>query len=725
MRRMICVGLCVFYGSAAGAQTTELGEISTTLTLPPVIVQGELYTRPLGETAASVRVFDDRELEINRISEFDDVVRGVPNVSPPTTLGPPAIRGLSSSGPSGDGSGGLATNLNTGTLPRAPFIVDGVARITSISDADYRDLWDTESVEIFRGPQTTLRGRNALAGAFVINTKDPTFTPERKVRTGIEVDDFHGIATRNSFVLSGTLFEDVAAGRISFDRRAGKAPMRLVGPRASINPSAELTDDAQLDNELTRIRGKLLLLPPGLDDATVKVTVDAQTGTVAGNRFTVGDQLISGRSVSDRAYPFGRNGGQRVYDTETWTASIDATYDLTDTLSLRSITSATSALTKTNDRQSDFVFFNINEKQYNQDLILEIGDGMSSVDGVVGLSFNQRQQDVDIDNLALPLADNTFTTSKDVSQSQAVFTDLTIGLFDSVDLLAGVRVNRYSSERTQRTFPGSPGFGPFPSPGIVTQDLTETEVLPKIGLGWSITDNHSLMATARKGYNPGGASAVLATGLAYTFDSESVWTYEATYRGVLADGRVTVDATAFFNDFKDPQLFLQTGPGGLAALQIVNGGEGQSYGAEISATARVTEALNVRAGVGLLETEVTKAPTALPAIEGNDFGGDPGTTVSLGADWQPLDGLTLAAKGTYVGEYFSDAINRTTEEAGDYALLDVTASYEHGPVIGRLFVKNATDEEAVTRKLTNSAGPGFFNDLLPPRTVGAELMLSF
>ena len=422
----------------------------------------------------------------------------MPNLGPPTTLGPPALRGLPSSGPGGDGSGGLTTDINTGSLPRAPFIIDGVARVSSLADTSFRDLWDVESLEIYRGPQSTLRGRNAIAGAFVIETRHPTFHPEAAARAGIEFDDFGGPVYRASAAVSGGVVPGVMALRLAVDREDGTIPLTLASARTSLNPDAGLTTNDQLDSETTRLRAKALILPPQADALAVNLLVDSQFGTVAGNRFTVADEPLSGRPIEDRAYPFGTSGGQRIYDTYALTAAVDTDYAFDNGLVVRSITSFAQDRVDTNDRQSDVIFFDINERLFNQDVLLEIGDDTAQLSGVLGLSFNLRWQEVDVDNVALPFADHTFTRSDEDLSSPALFGDLRYGLWETVDLLFGARLNQYSAEREQVSFPASPG-GPLPPPGAVTNELTEVRFLPKLGITWSFAEDQSLAVTARRG----------------------------------------------------------------------------------------------------------------------------------------------------------------------------------------------------------------------------------
>src|SRR5690606_19141361 len=107
-------------------------------------------------------------------------------------------------------------------------------------------LWDVEQIEVFRGPQSTSQGRTALAGAVIIRTRDPQFTPELLVQANVGNHGQRGA----SFVGGGTLVENTVAGRLAVDYQEadGYQHNRTLGNHA--NPNRDLN-----------LRGKLRLQP--------------------------------------------------------------------------------------------------------------------------------------------------------------------------------------------------------------------------------------------------------------------------------------------------------------------------------------------------------------------------------------------------------------------------------------------------------------------------------
>ena len=660
--------------------------------LDPVTVIGERREQSLQRALSSVSVTSEEEIVRRPNTDVFSVLQGVPNLTAPTAVGAPAIRGMETSG-----AGGLPSGVTQGTLPRAPLIVDEIARPAALANTSFTSLWDVEQVEVLRGPQSTLRGRNAIAGAFVVKTKDPAFETEAAARAGLSFDEFGGPNYTAAGMVSGGVVKDRLALRLTTEHEGGHAPMTIT------NVPAGVDGDKQTRFDQTRIRAKALLTPGGAaEDLQVMAIGEVQTGTVPANRHTVVGPPINRREFQDRTYPYGTSGGQRVFDTLAWTTAIDATYWLGENSRLRSITSYVRDHYESANRQSDPTIFHVTEQLFNQDLLYEFGSETSGTSGLIGLNASERWQDIDVRRL---------TTASGRSSSQALFADLRHRLGERVQVVAGARLNRNVDDRDQLSLVRA---------ASTSYDKTEITFLPKLGVSYDLDPNQTVGATARRGYNPGGGSVNFFTGQPYTFDSERVWTFETAYRSQWLDGRATLNVTAFYNLHDDPQLYIQRAAGNLTSLEVVNAPEGRSYGLEVEASARVAPSLMLTAGVGLLRTEVTEAPTGNPAIDGNRFGRDPSFTGSVGAVWTPLPGLSMDGRVSYVSGYYSDVNNLSAERVGDYVLVDAGVSYTYGSLTTRLYVNNLTDELAYTRRISNN-----YADLTPPRTVGVEATVRF
>ena len=161
-------------GWPAAAQDREPAQDSGVIVLDQIILVGEKISRSLNDTAASVSVISERDLDDDQpVDTVEKAIEKTPNLTYTGTVGAPIIRGQDSQGPN-SGAGAFFG----GTVPRASINVDG--RYLSYNEYAYgaASVWDVAGIEVFRGAQTTSQGANSIAGAIIVHTKDPTFTPE-------------------------------------------------------------------------------------------------------------------------------------------------------------------------------------------------------------------------------------------------------------------------------------------------------------------------------------------------------------------------------------------------------------------------------------------------------------------------------------------------------------------------------------------------------------------
>ncbi|MEM6415429.1 MAG: TonB-dependent receptor [Pseudomonadota bacterium] len=212
-----------------------------------IIVTGTKQGLTLQEAEVSVEVFDQARLDDENLFNLDDVLQRVPNVSSQSGS-QITIRGISRSGTGGAGQG-VTSNV----------YLDG-APISSAALAFGADsVWDIAQIEVLRGPQSTVQGRNALAGAIVLRTEDPTYEWEYKVRTRYQSFNTKQLAG----VISGPIIEDQLAFRVSTDYQETDG---------FITDGINLSNQDEQDNLL--IRGKLLWEPNAIPDLRAELTVD-------------------------------------------------------------------------------------------------------------------------------------------------------------------------------------------------------------------------------------------------------------------------------------------------------------------------------------------------------------------------------------------------------------------------------------------------------------------
>ncbi|MEM7507154.1 MAG: TonB-dependent receptor [Pseudomonadota bacterium] len=702
--RNFCNTAIIMLLSAAPATAQDV------IMLDEITVFGERRDKTLLETTSSVSIFNEDRLEREPGQVLNDIVESAPNVNTTSLSETPDIRGVEGGGP-----GGLANTALSGTQPRVPIIIDEIARPATLQNSDFNSTWDVEQVEVFRGPQTTLRGRAASAGAIVVKTKDPTFEPEFATQFITEADGFQEPNFTVNGLASGGLIDDLLAVRLTGEFTTGNDPRDVIGvPPGFASDADELTDFRQ-----TRLRGKALLTPFG-DAGPLRITAlaEGQFGRIPQTRGTV-QAPFENREISFLGT------GLRLFDSEAFASSLDIEYSIGEIGELRSITSFTFSQFESLPEQPDFLLFDFREEIFSQDLIFNFGETGDRISGLIGFNYTRREQDIAIVNSLTPppLAPNQIVTDG-VEQTFSGFADLRFRLIGGLDLLAGGRLLNDSETRfTDSDLLEGPPFFVAPSADTFTED--EFEFLPSAGLQYTFDDEHSIAFTYREGRNSGGSAINFFTGGATPFGSEEVQTYELAYRYASRDGRFSFGATGFFNSFDNPQFFAEAIPGVPFSLQVVNLDRARSFGAEFESRAALTDEISVTGALGLLETEITEA-SANPALVGNDFGNDPRFTISGGVVYEPsfLEGLSFDADFSYNAKYFNNFENDPAEEVGGFALVDFGVSYERENLKIRAFVQNALNSDGLT-SLAVTDPTSSFGEITPSISGGISVTARF
>ena len=655
------------------------------LGLPTITVTGERVDRSFLDTQTSVYVLDEEAVRNADARTVLEAVRSAPNLTPNSAQGLPTIRGVDSDGPLALGGNDL-----NGTTPRASLIVDDVARTTSYANNGFQALYDVEQVEVLRGPQTTLRGANAIAGAFVVKTRDPVFDNEADLTGALEYDDIGEWYYRLGAMGNPVLVDDELAARIVLEYEDGEIPVDF------IPPGFTEVQDSQSEFDRFSARGKLLWEPKSMPALSALLQLDYQEARDTGFDANISGQG-SGVNPNDRLNVF----AQRIFDTEAYAVKLDVGYEAGPG-EWRSITSFADEHYETNpDATEIFVGFDdINEERFVQDVTYSFED-WGRVDGIMGLTYQKIDKFFDY-GLAFDF------DSDSERETMAAFADLTVAMTDRLDLIVGGRLQNETNTFTTT-------LNAFGNNAVVDYDETVTVFLPKIGFSYAVTDTQRIVSTIRRGYNGGGAGVNFFTGIPFEFDGEYATTFEIGYRGDLADGRVLLSATAFYNDYKDYQLY-DSDPNNPIDYTIFNA-NGQSWGAEVELDARVSETVRANLGIGLLKTRIDEPGER---FDGNSFGRAPNLTLSGGIAWEARPGLTFDARASYIGKYFSDFEEIPGEEAGDYVNVDLGVAYEIGSVTTRAYVRNLFDElQYVTRGVSGGG------QVLDPRTFGITASVRF
>ena len=664
--RAAVAALLSFVCTSGIAQTGEPpGDPSDdSVAIDTIIVTGTKSNLSIGEIPVSVAVVTGETIEREPLADLYDIVDRIPNVTSSFGGLGFAIRGVDQRG-IGSGSGQTLT-----------VFVDDAPLGNFTTFFGPTGSWDLGSVEVFRGPQSTNFGRNSLAGAIYIRTRDPGYEPDLKLRAEVGDFDMWHVAAAGG----GTIVEDRVAFRLAGEYRESDGFLT--------NTLLDAPADA---TELSNLRGKLLFEPT---DSLRIVTTSSYTENFAGEDTVPLDAAESRDVAYDAA---GREG------TESFIQSINAIWTISDVLEFQSITAfqdtdyvriedidGTAAPVGALDRTGS-------DESLAQELRLRF-DG-ERFSGVAGLYFVTTETGF-LDTLTVPasilnpaipptvIARRDSETNDD-SDNYAFFFDGVYALTETVDLLFGGRHDYEEQENFQATTlefvtPIPPGFEfleDFEGTEATTTDASFDAFLPKLGIRAWLSERSNVAFVVQQGYRAGGAEINFLDGSVEEFDPEFLWNYELSYRSTSRDNRLRWNANVFFSDWEDQQVGVPISEEIPNFLRTVNAGTSELYGFETDFDWLVSETVNVYGSVGYVKTEFEDFPNPLPLpgrpdnLAGNEFPFAPEWTGNLGVDINHPSGFFGGIDVNYQGEVFSTQDNIPEDKSDSATLVNLRIGY--------------------------------------------------
>lgn len=654
-----------------------------------IIVTGEKSERTLQDTVTSVAVTTPKRIEQENLATIQDVFQRTANVTETYGTSGFTIRGIANRGVTGGEGSALAT-----------IFVDGAALPSALSQAAPTDMWDVQQVEILRGPQSTLQGLNALAGAVIVTTTEPTMDWTFRARASYASGDDRQFAA----AAGGPIVPGQVAFRVTADKRDNDGFTDNPTRKAPENP---------LDS--TQLRGKLLITPTALPgfEARLGYTHYERYG---GYQFSYTDTDVA--NFYDHRKNFSNTPNDSDANTDIGIA--DLRYDFGRGLRLTAV-STYNDVRETNNFDNDFTAADNGAfrqssayKTFSQELRLNYeGDRLS---GLLGLFYYQRRHrnastsDVDVPTplgaiqgllqqggasaeqaamiaglygQALPVIPVKFASHAGGRvKTYAVFGDARFKLTDRLSILAGFRYdherNNLANEQVTSfagTFPDPANYGPIGPiiaqinqgvAGIVGQASGSAEAihrtfdafLPKAGLEMAWTDDIKTALIAQRGYRSGGSSSNIARTATFAYDPEYTWNYELSFRSAWLDGALTVNANAFYIDWKDQQVSANFGLG-VYDTNLVNAGNSHLYGFEVEAAHRVNPAIDWYASLGYLKTKFDEFKTTIGTVTdyaGLEFQHAPHWTLSGGVNVRPVERVSVNLNASHRSPVFAEVI---------------------------------------------------------------------
>jgi len=707
---------------------------------------------PISVTAINEKLIIDSDA-----LDLTDIGRMVPNATlhPSATFaGTPnfLIRGI--------GVSGTTRSLD----PTVGIIVDGV--YLGFPVGANLDMFDRESIEILRGPQGTLLGRNVTGGAIVVRTKRPT--GEFGAKVDVTVGDY---SRRDlSFSVEGPISDKISAKIAVMSRERdgywkdnnGGSMIPTAGAIArGYDETGQGESGTKPDVDLTIIRPMLLIEPTeNLDITFIGEFLSDKSGTANSRNFVNNDALrrtqLFGYTPPEDRYEINHNlmGGNDL-EIDTFIGEFNLQTDsgiLTGIASYRELT-YDSSTDFDGSPITLFHFPNNHEEQEQQTFELRYAGSYSdNVDYVIGVSYFDQEMFVG-ERRDFGVADIAGVTELS-HDSIGIFAELDYLITDKTKITLGTRWTEESKDvkfnaigSCEKDFSSCSG----PNSGLMRSG-TYDDITPKIAITHSLNEDVNIYASFTQGFRSGSFDA-----RARTIDSflnsqpgpEEVTSIELGLKSTFNDGKVLLNIALFQAEYDDIQKLaleeceVDIGTCSSGTIQrLINAAKATIEGIEIETKIRLTDQLSIEGSLGYTDAgfdeflgfdadgvrgyDPVTDPAAAAALK---FERVPELTYNIMANYfQPLANgaeLDFRLSYSYTDDFTNNALMTEAIKTDSYGLLDASVSYTFAQSGLKLtvFGKNITDEDyhdfALDNVLTSLTWGGV------PDTYGLRLTYSF
>lgn len=651
-----------------GSAITVYGEESSDagnndIQLETITVTAQKREEDLQAVPISMDVMSNIEIEASGIESTVDLVKFSPNVHMKKKYAEhvPVIRGISSFGGS--------------QYPPSGFYVDDISY--SLLHMQNVELVDVERIEILKGPQGTLYGRNSESGVINVITRQPSDQFEAKIFA--EYGDYNSL--RSGVNISGPILEDKLSlgGAFQYKYSDGYVENESNG------------DDKAADVNHINGRGNLRWTPSDVLEISLISDFMDSDDHIGGNRYTEGPQATEAHKV--------RKDTDEYYEATGSGQNLRARYhgSAFDVLSVSSVINYDLDRVQDNDMYDNpannkISRFMIDERQYSQELRIS-SPGKGAFEWLCGLYGFMEETSFDLRYDANGTTAMHPVTDID-AQGMAFFSQGAYTFFEKLQLTAGIRFDHQEMEALLDDA----------ARGVtIAEEVNYDEILPKFSISYNVFENAMFYSTASKGYLVGGFNwATNAVEETFTYDPEYTWNYEIGLKSNWLEGRLMANLSAFYIDIEDKQVteydvdtFTRT---------VSNAAEAHSQGVELQLKARLARGFEMFAGVGYNEVKfdnftATEWNDTKTAFIEKDYTGNylpyaPLYTYNLGMQYRSLNGIF--ARVDYLGtdKFYGDNDNKARQNS--YETLNLKVGYEKEKFDIYLWAKNVLDEEYLT-----------------------------
>lgn len=678
--------------------------------LDPVLVTAEKRTENVQDVPVSVSAISEQQVEDAGIRSIQDVSRQVPNLY----IANWGYRGNSFVFVRGIG----AVNND----PAIGFYVDDVNYMDSrLFDTN---LFDIERIEVLRGPQGTLYGRNSLSGVINIVTKKP----DNQLHYGLEQTVGNKGLYESTLFLRAPLVQDKLFLGLSgtWDQLDGYNTNDYLGKEA---------------DEREGLNGRMQLRWLPTDDLDITASVDGER--IDDGTYPLTDMTQAAMNPHHVAYDYEGSDKRDALGSSLRVAYNAPWFKLTSITGYRKYDDETK-----NDQ--DFTPYDlvtaqeyVDDYQLTQEFRLASHEDSGPLKWIGGFYPYKRHKDHRLDlnykegavDMGLAPMALTNTAHSDIDTAgYAVFGQATYTFFDKLDLTGGLR---YEYEKNEMDYSSDNISG-----GQILPDMSmnfdgskhDDVLLPKAQIGYHWTPDFMTYAGITRGYRSGGFNTTFLSMEDLSFGPEYSWNYEVGFKSSWLNNRLNFNTSLFYIDLDDQQV-TQVLP--TANTLIRNAGETRSMGFEVEGSAVIIEGLRLEASFGYTDAEYLSYSDA---VAGMDYAGKhpplaPEYTYNLAAQYSlPIvdsfdflhegDSLlwTTRAELQGIGDFYWNDSNTLKQEA--YELVNLRTGLETDNYSLTFWVKNLFDEDYNCVAFA-FAGSSAIAQVGAPRTFGLTFRAKF
>ncbi len=731
----------------------------STAAIEEIVVTARKREETLQETPVAITAFSSEALVARNISNLSEIAPHTPGLSFDLGAGNTGgafnaqvwMRGI-----------GQSDFLFT-TDPGVGIYVDDVFYPRQLGSV--LDLLKLERVEVLRGPQGTLYGKNTIGGAIRLISEAPSDKLQGEVSlTAGRYDRMDVSGSIDVPLLEGKLRTRLS---VAVNNRDGYVERVLgEGDQGDIDSKAvrfmadwEVADNVQVVVIADATRKRQNAIANFAVDANPSALFTALWNVATGGDY--GPASLTGDMFKTNAR------GANASELDNWGISTTVTWDLDD-ITVKSVTayrdtdaffggdqdnSALDFLETTNDNEHD---------QFSQELQLSGRSFDDKFDWVTGL-FYLRENGADTFDAALGIGlfeglealpgaipgtpfgglGNPFNALLDINtirdteikiESFAAYGQGSYALTDRLSATAGIRYSHEKKNFKVTVLRKSVNVFTI-APGAAEPDDSWTEWLPRVGLDYKVAEDMLVYFSVARGFKSGGFNgrpSALAVAVD-SFDPEYVWSYEVGVKSAWFDNRLIVNAAAYFNDYDDIQFTAVCNDCGELVVVVDNAGKAEIKGFELEMTAALSENFLVNASTSYIDAKYNKLDSGVQGgitVDSN-FPKTPEWTYSFGAMYTAAMGdgsIMLRSDWSHQSKIDHVVNNSPLLKQAGYGLLGARASYISADETWELavFGTNLTNEKYTTNGLesigfvgTADANPG------RPREWGVSLSYRF